>query len=107
MPLIERWPENASSDLEAICTWWAAMDDAGVKILTSGSFGLVVLDVGGNFGEDNLHAPIEANGARPDSAKRSAAVFAISFHYHGRLTRYGYGRHTRIPAANRHMLEGT
>ena len=107
-PLLDHWPERASTDLETIRSWWRQWPDAGAGILTGAPSGLAVLDVDGDVGEDSAHALIKANGAISDTVEAlTGGGHHILFEHCCRTARNEYAKCTRIPAANWQVLEGT
>lgn len=59
LPLVARWQERATVDLEAIAEWWTQWPEAGVGIATGIDSRVIVVDVDPRHGGDDALAALE------------------------------------------------
>ena len=59
LPLLSRWQERASLDLEIVTDWWRRWPDAGIGIATGPASGVIVVDVDAQHGGDHTYAALE------------------------------------------------
>jgi hypothetical protein len=61
--------KDATTDEDQLRSWWARWPDAGVAVATGQRSGLVVLDVDGDLGADNLLELERDRGVLPDTVR--------------------------------------
>lgn len=72
-PLVNHWPDEATTDIKQISMWWKKWPDANIGIATgTGKLPLCVLDVDinhakGKFGDDTLRDLVEHFGDLPET----------------------------------------
>jgi hypothetical protein len=68
VPLLQDWPHVATTDEDAVSTWWARWPDANVAVATGD--GLLVVDVDPRHGGNaSLHDLERAHGPLPDTPR--------------------------------------